>query len=244
MLRASLGAIATAICLVQQAIPLPAGWKVVHPARYMSLEWECLNQRLIPYRVSMDSSGSRLTIAAAKEDDFLADSLPLSDGKLVSHDLGEFGGDVTWQPTVGSATRILTGNPVHLEPRNDTVLVFDGLAHLSFNYGYLLALTRRQGPWHVDTLGSLGYAPAAVMRSSPSTYLVAAADALLLVTASGHVNVLRANQSWGGLYPTSVVRDRVGTVYVGARGAVFRVSNIGRSTTEDWLVPDSSACLK
>src|SRR5260370_41299632 len=99
MFRASLVAIATATCLLWQAIPLPAGWKVVHPARYMSREWECLNQRIIPYRVSMDSSGSRLTIAVATEEGFLADSLPLSDRKLVIHDMGEFGGDVTWHPT-------------------------------------------------------------------------------------------------------------------------------------------------
>jgi hypothetical protein len=244
MFRASLVAIATAICLLQQAISLPAGWKVVRPPRYMSSEWACLNQRLIPYRVSTDSSRSRLIIEVTTEEELHADSLYLSDGKLVSHDFGEFGGNVTWQPTLGTPTRILTGNPVRLELRNDTVLVFDGMAHLSYNYGYLLALTRRHGPWRVDTLGSLGYAPAAVMRSSPSTYLVAAADAMLLVAASGHATVLRANQSWGGLYPTSIVRDRAGTVYVGARGAVFRVSDIQRSATEDWLAPDSSPCLK
>ncbi len=231
------------MCIVQQGTTLPAGWKVVRPARYMSTQWQCLNQHLTPYRVSIDSSGNRLTFMVATEDNAV-DSVVLPGGKLVSHNMGEFGGNVTWQPAGGTSTPILSGNPVHFEVRNDTVLVFDGLAHGSMNYGYLLVLTHRRNSWRVDTLGSLGFAPAAVTRSSPSSYLVAAADALLLVTASGRVNVLRANQSWGGLYPTSIVRDRAGTIYVGARGAVFRVTGGGPSFSEDWLAPDSSSCLR
>jgi len=215
----------------------------VGPARYMSSEWQCLNQYLTPYRVNLDSSGNRLEFTVAREDPAV-DSVLLSDGKLVSHNMGEFGGDVTWHPARGTAIQILRGNPVHFEVRNDTVLLFEGLAHGSGNYGLLLALRHARNSWRVDTLGSLGFAPAAVTRLSPSSYLVAAADALLLVTATGHVTVLRANKSWGGLYPTSIVRDRAGTIYVGARGAVFRVIGHGRSFAEDWLAPDSSSCLK
>jgi hypothetical protein len=231
------------LCAVQQGTTLPAGWKVVRPARYMSSEWQCLNQYLTPYRVSLDSAANRVTFTVAREEN-VVDSVVLSDGKLVSHNMGEFGGDVTWHPARGASTQVLRGNPVHFEVRNDTVLVFEGLAHLSANYGRVLALTRGRNSWRVDTLGALGFAPAAVTRSSPSSYLVAAADALLLVTASGHVTVLLANQSWGGLYPTSIVRDRAGTIYVGARGAVFRVTGSGRSFSENWLAPDSSSCLK
>ena len=38
------------------------------PARYMSSEWQCLNQYLTAYRVNLDSSGNRLEFTVARED--------------------------------------------------------------------------------------------------------------------------------------------------------------------------------
>ncbi len=227
----------------QQPAHLPPGWRVVQPVRWDTPAWSCLNQRLTPWLVSLDSTGTRLSFASGHEVPS-RDSVVFSDGRLVSYDMGEFGGAIHWVSQRGDSVQIVEGNPVRLIRRPDTVLVFEGLAHLSLNEGHVLALTRSGRGWRVDTLSSLGYAPAVVQAASSSTYLVAAAGALLLVHASGRTRVLKANEAWGGLYPASLVRDRAGVIYVGARGAVFRLREHGNAFAEEWLAPDTASCFR
>lgn len=235
-------ALATAIALVgtQSPLALPPGWSVVRPIPQNTAAWTCLNRRLAPWFVQRAPSGGILFEPRAAAE---TATLVLGDGSLVSRDRGEFGGEVVWYPSSGPSVRLLEGHPVHLERRQDTVLVFEGLAHLSLNEGRLIALTRVAGRWEVDTLLRLGSAPAAVSVASPSTYLVATAGSLLLVQPPSRVTVLQGDEAWGGLYPTSLVRDSAGVIYVGASSVVFRLRPQRGAYAKDWLAPDTASCV-
>ena len=45
------------------------------------------------------------------------------------------------------------------------------------------------------------------------------------------------NPAWAYTYASSILRDRVGVVYIGMRSAVARLKPSASGYREDWLVP-------
>jgi hypothetical protein len=93
--------------------------------------------------------------------------LQVRDGKFVGTNRGEFGGELTFQPTGGKPASIQRDNFVGIEPDADGPIVLFGLAHLGFHYGYALHIIRPGGaawksvevarlPAEADALASIG----------------------------------------------------------------------------------------
>jgi hypothetical protein len=96
--------------------------------------------------------GEKFKIQHSRDRDAGAHSLRLWNsnigGELVGSDHGEWGGELTWIPGQG-APEVLDRDNVHgLDYDNDGAIVLFGLAHMGFNYGYALKVSRNaDGSW-------------------------------------------------------------------------------------------------
>ncbi|HTE19355.1 MAG TPA: hypothetical protein VK689_13355, partial [Armatimonadota bacterium] len=61
---------------------------------------------------------------------------------------------------------------------------------------------------------------------------------LLRVDTRGTVTVLLDNAFWGGLYPHSIVRAPNGTIYLGMRHGIARLTRRANEYSMEWLVPN------
>lgn len=69
-------------------------------------------------------------------------------GKLIGTNHGEWGGELTWIPKQGAPIVLVRDNVHGMEYDDDGAIVLFGLAHLSFNYGYALRVSRNaDGTW-------------------------------------------------------------------------------------------------
>jgi hypothetical protein len=158
-------------------------------------------------------------------------------GKLVGVDRGEWGGRLAWVPESGSALEIHSGNIQAITEVNGRYYAFGGLAHLGINEGQMFRVDRdEQGRWRAVPVVALSGAPAAVAKGAGDTLLVVTAGALDIVHPDGAHRVAHRNSMWTYLYPNSVAVARGGTVYVGMRHAVARLTPTTSGFTEEWIV--------
>jgi HEAT repeat protein len=69
-------------------------------------------------------------------------------GDLVGTDHGEWSGELTWVPKQGVPVVLIRDNVHGMDYDNDGAIVLFGLAHLGFNYGYALKVSRNaDGSW-------------------------------------------------------------------------------------------------
>jgi hypothetical protein len=108
---------------------------------------------------------------------------------------------------------------------------------MAINQGELVRFDRdSKNRWSASHVLDLGAAPETFTTISGDTLLVVVTGALLTVKAPSHVQVIYRNNVWRYTYATSVVRDRVGIVYIGMRSAVARLTPRSSGYREDWLV--------
>ena len=225
----------------QSGATIPSGWVATKAPPQHSEAAVCANWAADEWSVAIASDG--LSPEIARRTHYAEPSIDLEDGGLVGENRGEFGGAVWWEPRSGGRQRIAGANPVAFVRVDGVVYGLEGLAHIIIDTGSLVKFERRaDGSWQVTKTLDLGAAPYAVFPAADGRLLVAASGALLQVRPPSQVTVLHRNPVWRSTYPTSVVRNKVGTVYVGMRSAVARLSPSGSGLKEDWLVP--SDCVR
>ncbi|MGA9043098.1 MAG: HEAT repeat domain-containing protein [Terriglobales bacterium] len=85
-----------------------------------------------------------------------AESLRFRDGELVGTDHGEFGGELAWLPSNGQPQTILKDNVTQMERDEDGAIALVGLAHMSFDYGYVLKMERTaRETWNLTEVARL-----------------------------------------------------------------------------------------
>jgi hypothetical protein len=216
------------------AIAAPdTGSATAYCAGYTAVDWT-------PFLAS-DSATVHIGPAMRDRDPIESDSVVLPGGRLVSYDIGEFGGGVTWLPHDSKdSVRIWNENVMRLIPRGDSVFGVGGLAHLGTNSGNIVRFSPDQRGWRAERVLDLGSAPFAVQRIGHDSLLVLTTRNLQLVDLARRSHqVVHANPAWSLAYPSSVLRDRAGTFYVGLRYAVARVAVHKGGSREQWLVPAS-----
>jgi hypothetical protein len=179
--------------------------------------------------------------------------LPVEGGYLVGFDHGEFGGGVWWFSADGSRSRELTlrasdsladwiPENVHAFGRlGPDVMAFEGLTHLFGNLGRVVRLRRDvNGEWRPSLFTKLAACPHAALEESSGTWLLATTTGVWRLDARA-----RQHRVWrppGGhlYYPSSIVRDHAGIVYMGLRNVVVRLTpDNRRGYSVDVLVPPS-----
>ena len=162
--------------------------------------------------------------------------LAVEDGYLVGFDAGEFGGGAWWFSKDGTRRRKLTlrtsESLADFFPENvhgfallgKDVLAFEGLTHLTMNDGRVVRFRRgSDGEWHASLFAQLSACPHAVLREDESTWLFATTAGVFRIDGQARVHPVWQPRGGHLYYPNSLVRDRVGVVYMGMRAFIIRM---------------------
>jgi hypothetical protein len=169
----------------------------------------------------------------------------VSDGRIVSENRGEFGGDVWWEPLTGVRQLIARTNLVRFVRIDGQPYGLIDSGGMVTSAGSLVRFDRTPDTgWKMEHMLDLGATPFAVSTAEDGELLVVLSGALASVQLPDRVTIVHRNSFWG-LSPNSVVRDRSGTIYIGMRSGVVRLTPVvagrlpavaGREFVEDWLV--------
>jgi Bifunctional DNA primase/polymerase, N-terminal len=163
--------------------------------------------------------------------------LKLSDGFLVGSSAGEFGGRLVFFAPDGRTWRELSDENVTglLAVRGGEVLVLQGLNHLWTRRGYVRWLSHTPGGgWRPVEERSLD--------SGPETFAVVRDDVYVLTNGALYrVTPDRKVENLGSLplfylYPSTMVADRAGTLWVGMRYFLLRLVPLEHSVSRTWFI--------
>lgn len=215
----------------------PAGaWKASAPPGNEA-QWRCANHARNEWRVQTDGRGEVLFAAASARRPEFSLRLP-GGGRLVGIDKDEFGGSVDWVSDSGKERlQLLQTNPVAFTQYRGDVYIASGPSHLGAEYGHVHRMHRLSPTrWQIDKVLDLDEAPVAALAESEVWTLVTTQGVLRVDLRSFTATRMHVNPRWGSVYPNSVVH-RHGRWYIGARGAVVRLSPSGDAYREEWMVP-------
>lgn len=169
-------------------------------------------------------------------------SLKVVDGWLIGFNQGEFGRALYWFDGSGqSRYKISDHQVVAFFSSSDGIVAIEGLAHLSYSYGSIIRLAKRQ-QWQAEKLTLLPEAPKAGVQLQDGRLLLVLSDSLAEYFLKGdreRLEFLEKDGGWIGLYPNSVVlTDDETRAYIGMRQYVAEYDFKRRMLR--FLVPDLS----
>lgn len=235
-------------------LPVPKGW-VPYPAPEAdSSALHCANYSQREWKVSLKNEGVEISPFS----EGIEESLPfkiqpknaiaglagdrrvkrVSDGWLVGFNSGEFGGALWWFSGDGLKRKKLADeNVVGFADSALGVLALVGLAHMGIDRGKVLRVGEgNEGERQVNVLADLKEAPCAFAIESPNSILVLTTNKLVRVSTTGKIEGLLSTK-YGSLYPNSIALSRTGTIHVGMRHFVTRLTPMNGSYKEEWFVP-------
>ncbi len=171
------------------------------------------------------------------------------DGYLVMFDHGEFGGGIEWYEKSGGPPRSITIGAVRgeLVPQNvnramavDGVLyVLQGLSHMGFSAGQFSALWREHDHFTSRVIARYRSEPVDWIFQTDGTWLVLTWEAIWKTSNNGEVELI-ARLPDVLEYPNSLSGTPDGTLYIGGRGAILRLTPLWSEAPRyapDLLVP-------
>ncbi len=241
------------------SLPAPAGW-VLYPAPAEdSSALRCANYSRRGWTVSLKNDElkiSRLSDSTLSKW-HIEESLPfkiqpkssaaglagdrhvkrVSDGWLVGFDAGEFGGALWWFSVDGLKRKKLADeNVVGFADSSLGVLVLVGLAHMGSSRGKVLRVGEGdEGERPVSVLADLKEAPRTFAIEAPDSILVLTTDRLVRVLTTGKMEELLSTK-YGSLYPNSMTLSKTGTIHIGMRHFITRLTPVNGSYKEEWFV--------
>jgi hypothetical protein len=218
-------------------LPPPDGWVVYSHNQPAESALLCANHSNRNWIVAVD--GERLRIKSSRRPPHGGPRImPFNDGTLVGRDQGEFGGGLWWI-TRESKVELSDDNVLGFVDTPFGMLALTGLDHLSLHSGQVLRLSPSSPP-DVVVLADLGQAPYAFVKDAHGSVIVVTGSRLIRIDAPGDVRTL-FNSVYGLLIPNSVAVSTSGTLYVGMRHFVTRLTPVGASYRQEWLVPADCA---
>jgi hypothetical protein len=170
--------------------------------------------------------------------------LQTADGWLLGFDAGEFGGGLWWFSKDGKEEKKLLPQNVHaIYETPDGVFVLAGLAHLGLDSGEIDQFTTTPERVSVKYVASLGGSPEASALTPDGQIVIATMSSVLLVDASGKVQQLYKSGE-NLTYPTSVVVQENGDIFVAMRFFVLRLISDNNVYQSDWLMPKKCQSFK
>ena len=156
------------------------------------------------------------------------------DGWLVMFDHGEFGGGIEWFARAAGSPRAIfvgTHRQEKIVPQNvnralaadGVIYVLQGIAHQGTNQGQLAKIWREHDHFTSHVIARYSAEPIDWIRRADGTWLIATWNAIW-ATREGASSTLVARLPQIMSYPTSLVSAANGTLFVGMRGGVLRLS--------------------
>jgi hypothetical protein len=216
---------------------VPKGWVEAPSSKANPDLWECAGYGGSQI-VSLEEGSVRISTPPDKEPEQvpLPQHLKLSkemigsrsllrtaDGWLVGFDGGEFGGGLWWFNSEGDENQKLLSENVHaIYHTRDGVFVLVGLAHLSLNSGKIYEFTETAEGVRVTRVADLVGSPEASTVDSDGRFVVATPRSVVAVDRGRNVRELYKSGE-DLTYPTSVVVDANGDIFVGMRFFILRL---------------------
>jgi hypothetical protein len=196
-----------------------------------------------PFKIvpALDMGGYRPSMA----DHFLK----VEDGWILGFNAGEFGGGLYWFDVNGKSryrlelgkdeSAISPDNVHELISYKDSVLAFEGLAHLLSSEGKVVKATRQaDGKWKAELFAKLPGAPYVVVKEKEESWVVVTSGSALRLKSDGKLEELVKMNFISLLYPSSMVKAPDGALYIGMRHFVARLLPEKNSYRIELLVPE------
>jgi hypothetical protein len=146
------------------------------------------------------------------------------DDWLIGFDAGEFGGGLWWTSTDGKRTKLLTRENVQaFVRRGKDVLVFTGLAHLTYDRGAAYLFRSIGDDGEIIRIADLDSAPYAASLENNGSVLIAVSNGVVTLRPDGSAVRLYKQEEMPILYPNSVAGEESDAIYVGMRFYVLRL---------------------
>jgi hypothetical protein len=247
---------------VPKTAPAPSDWVVAPLAggipRYCDYQSDWYEVHLDAGRLALDKAplrkavsipaplASRMSSDHARVVNYVFEEI---DGYLVMFDHGEFGGGIEWYEKSGGPPRSVTIGAVRgeLVPQNvnramavDGVLyVLQGISHMGFSAGQFSAVWREHDHFTSRVIARYRSEPVDWVFQTDGTWLVLTWEAIWSTSRNGEVELV-ARLPDVLEYPSNLSRASDGTLYVGGRGAVLRLTPLWSEApryASDLLVP-------
>jgi hypothetical protein len=226
----------------------PTAWRAVDPARVTEEELHALNGARCEWDVSLGGAGS-VARESQRPAPVITAALPLPTqwggprrflqrpaGYLVGFNRGEWGGALLWYGNDSKLRKsLIDDNVVEIIPAGGALVAFVGLAHLGMDEGHAVEILETPKSFAVGRSVDVGSAPCAAAREGSGSFLVVTFKGLSRVSADFKATKLLESR-WGILYPTSMVIAKNGTVTIGMRGGVARLTPSAGGYEERWLL--------
>ncbi|MHB1558357.1 MAG: hypothetical protein ACYC61_12930 [Isosphaeraceae bacterium] len=168
-------------------------------------------------------------------------SAKVDDGWIVAFNYGEFGAGLWWFSPNGKRRQKLAEAWINgFVPTDAGLLALEGIAHGGQSQGGLIRINRdSKGRWRTETIVDLKSPANAAAKLPDGSVLVASDNQLIRVNPSSKkVEVLVDDAFWDGLYPTSMVVARDGSIYLAMVHGVARIRQKNGKHQVTWLVPE------
>jgi HEAT repeat protein len=97
--------------------------------------------------------------------------LSFGSGALIGSNMGEFGGELGWQPASGQAQTLIKDNVVAMQPADGGAIVLFGLTHMGLAHGYAVHVSQRgDGAWSLSEVARLPSSGDALATIGPGLF--------------------------------------------------------------------------
>ncbi len=170
--------------------------------------------------------------------------LRTASGWLIGFDAGEFGGGLWWFSEDGSESTKLLSNNVHsIYETPDGIFVLAGLAHLSLDSGEIQQFIETTEKVTLRWVANLGGSPEASTLAPDGQIVIASMRSVVRVDHGGKVHTLYKSGE-DLTYPTSVVVDGNGDIFVAMRFFILRLIPDEDAYRSQWLMPKRCRTFK
>jgi hypothetical protein len=174
----------------------------------------------------------------------------VDDGWVVAFNAGEFGAGTWWVSADGKRNQYIgKHHVVALINTRVGVLAATGIDHMVEGHGDVFLIENAKGKgWrerHLADIGASAYT--ATATAGGEAILVVTRTQLVKVSLDGKVTLLHtgrwdASFDYGprgisGFYPGSVTAALDGSIWIGMRAAIVRLTRVGSGYKEEWLGP-------
>ena len=163
------------------------------------------------------------------------EGLAVKDGRLVYADVGEFGGGICWIAKDESNAKVISYyNTNFLAANRKGVFALQSEDHLMFGYAKLVQVVSGPHGWTTKTLTDLHVMPRCCIADGDQFIYGADEFVSTLETSGRQVEIYRAMFD---MAPRSLVKEKSGTIWVGASYGVLRLKPRQDGTFESqWFV--------
>lgn len=235
-------AFAASVCaaFLMGAAPVGEGWVEVPSPHGSFIAENCANWSQDEWRVSREGDALQIGRVVAHGTDTTA---ALGAGTLKGMNHGEWGGALTWTGRDGKPVQLIEDDIHALVPVASGVLVLTGLDHLGLSGGGIYRVTLKDGAPAIHETAKLGASAENYTVAPDGNLLVLTAEGLYRVTPLGDATRLTGLDT-GSFYPNSLAVSGHGTVDIGMRHYVVRLTPKDGGYETRWWAPRECAAYR